>query len=383
MPALEIARRGGVWLVVALYLLAVGADGIRDGDWTGLIAFTGFPLVGAIILTSRPRNGVGWFLLAYWIGWILGSYTVTRLFGDEPNLPIAIASNMFGYLYWPTVPIIGAIFPHGRFETRIGAVSTWTLLGANLIGAASQIAAPTVYWTDVELANPLASAIAPEVALIANIVYGVVAVASIVGIAIDVVIRWRRSRGVERQQFKWFGFGLISTFVLYVGVGMVLVLTVFPSNPGANEALGPFILVTIELIPASIGMAITRAGLYDIGRIVSRTVTYAIAAIAAIAVYSLIVLGVGALVPGDNPIVVAVATLAAAAVFLPLLRWAQRILDRRFDRERYDAEKVVHAFGEHLRGDVDPATTAPELVEAIERTLQPSAVGIWTTGGAR
>lgn len=137
-------------------------------------------------------------------------------------------------------------------------------------------------------------------------------------------------------------------------------------------------------IPASIWVAVTRHGLFGLGRMVSRTVAYLVVTALAVGVYALLVTTVSQLVPGSSSaLVVAGATLGAAAVFWPLLRRVQQVVDRRFDRERYDAAQVVDAFGEKLRTSVDPDRTDAELVAAVERTLQPSAVGVWIAGGSR
>jgi hypothetical protein len=137
------------------------------------------------------------------------------------------------------------------------------------------------------------------------------------------------------------------------------------------------VLVSYSLIPIAIAVAVLRYGLYGIDRIISRTVSYAIVTIVIVGVYVGFVLGIGALLPQANSVGVAIAALAAAAVFLPLLRVVQRRLDRRFDRQRYDAEQVVEAFGARLRNAVDPEATVPDLVSAVERALQPTSLGVW------
>jgi hypothetical protein len=102
-----------------------------------------------------------------------------------------------------------------------------------------------------------------------------------------------------------------------------------------------------------------------------------------VGVYVGIVLGIGALLPQANSVGVAIATLAAAAVFLPLLRLVQRLVDRRFNRAAYNAQKVVDAFGERLRNGADPHTASSGLMAAVEQTLQPSTLGVWTPGSTR
>jgi hypothetical protein len=175
-------------------------------------------------------------------------------------------------------------------------------------------------------------------------------------------------------------FGLVG--VIAVGTVAAIALDVAP-GPLANVLNDVVATVALNLIPISIGIAITRHGLYEIDRIVSRTVAYAAVTLLVVGVYAAVVTSATVLAPGLPSAGVAVATLAAAALFLPALRAIQRVVDRRFDRERYDAQNVVETFGEHLRTEIDPATTTTSLIAAVDRTLQPTAVGVWASRGHR
>jgi hypothetical protein len=381
VTAREILRRIALWGGVGLYFCAVIADALH-GDETGLVAYSAFPVVGAIILMSRPRNGIGWYLYAVGIIWILGSNTTTRLVGDE-QLWSAIASTALANFFWPAVPLVGVLFPLGRPVGRRGRMLFWGLLGVAALNGLSQIVAPTVWWTDIEIPNPLGTQTPPLLWTSVGATLATAMVAIILGIVVDVALRWRRSTGIARQQFKWFGFGLIGGLVLYLGVGLSANLLVDVIDPVGYELVVIAALLTIELVPISIGIAVTRHGLFDIARVISRTVSYAIVTLVVIGVYALVVVSLTRLLPDLPSVGVALATLIAAAVFLPVLRGVQRRVDRRFDRERYDAEKVVDAFGERLRTDLDPHATSGELREAIEKTLQPASIGLWTSGGPR
>jgi hypothetical protein len=198
----------------------------------------------------------------------------------------------------------------------------------------------------------------------------------VVGSLVDLCLRWRRAIGVERLQFRWFAFG-----VSIVAVEFVVDQTWQAISPASYAAFAPFEWIPqlcLNAIPITIGIAVTRHGLYEINRVISRTVAYSIVTAAAVGVYAAVVSSVTFVLPDAPSFAVAAATLAAAALFLPVLRAVQRRLDRRFDRERYDARKVVDEFGERLRGDADPTGVTPDLIRAVDKALQPASVGVWT-----
>ncbi len=377
MSPREVVRRLLIWTVVVGYFVAAGWQAAH-GSWTGLLGFAAFPVVGAIILMSRPRNGVGWWL------WGIGlAYAVTGWGypgGPTEQAPVWIeaATVALGAPFWILLPGIGLLFPTGRPENRRGRVLLTVLLALVAVfiagglfdyqplpsGRLSPWALPRS-----DLLDALFAAVFP------------LTVACFVGIAADVALRWRVAPPAARAQFSWFFFGL-SPVVLFISTALLSELV--PVLNGLNElGVAPALMVLFNLVPISIGVAITRHGLYAIGRVVSRTVSYATVTVLAIAVYASVVTVVSQLVPDQSSLAVAAATLIAAAVCLPALRWLRRIVDRRFDRERYDAEQVVDAFGERLRASVDSEATSADLVAAVERTLQPSAVGIWTAGESR
>jgi FlaA1/EpsC-like NDP-sugar epimerase len=144
------------------------------------------------------------------------------------------------------------------------------------------------------------------------------------------------------------------------------------------EGISSIVLISYGLIPVAIAIAVLRYRLYEIDRIISRTVSYALVTAIVVAVYALVVTSVAWLLPDATTLGVALATLSAAAFFLPVLRVTRRLLDRRFNRAQYDAERVVVAFGDRLRTGADPHTAASDLADAVERTLEPSVVGVWT-----
>ncbi len=374
-------------MTLILVLNAVLAIGY--GAVTGLLGFSGFPIVGAIILMSRPRNGVGWYLYGVGIVWGLSAaLALAGGFADTggwvgvdgvatgPAWAEAVQAAL-GWPAWVLLPVIGLIFPTGRVETRVGRVLFWLLVAFAVVAAC----ADAVRGDPLPVSgrpNPLA---VPALSGLSDVVTGPAGVLFfllvILGVVADLAVRWRRSTGARRLQYRWLVFGLVSTIAIVAVSGALN--AAFPGQVWV-ELFSAIAVVSTNLIPVSIGIAVTRHGLYEIGRVVSRTVSYAIVTALVVGIYVGAVTSTTWLLPGLPALGVAVATLVAAALFLPVLRFVQRRIDRRFDREHFDAQKTVEEFGERLRTGTDPSTSAVDLLDAIERTLQPRTLGIWTTG---
>jgi hypothetical protein len=188
----------------------------------------------------------------------------------------------------------------------------------------------------------------------------------------SVVLRYRRGTPTEREQLKWFAASVGLTCACFG-------LAILPIAPFSD--LGWIAgIVTISLIPVAIGIAILRYRLYEIDRIISRTLSYAAVTATLALVFVSVVLGLQAVLEpmtGENTIAVAVSTLIVAAMFQPLRRRVQSIVDRRFNRARYDAQRMVDAFSERLRDEVDIGTVTDELDVTITSALNPSMLGLW------
>ena len=208
------------------------------------------------------------------------------------------------------------------------------------------------------------------------------------GLAVGVwslVVRFRRARGVERQQLRWVAFAAAMTVLPAALVGASVVV----------DATGAVLVVLaagvcMALLPLAVGVAILRYRLYDLDRIISRTLAYGLLTLLLGGGYAGVVLGPGQLLGQNSSLVVAVATLAVAAAFQPARRRIQAVVDRRFDRRRYDAAQTIAAFSARLRQQVDLDTLTAELLAVVEQTMQPTDVSLWlrrqgpssTTGGA-
>jgi hypothetical protein len=196
---------------------------------------------------------------------------------------------------------------------------------------------------------------------------------AVVGAVVSLVVRFRRSRGDERLQLKWFTYaGLLLPPVLFLGDFL----------PGA---LGNLATAVIVVLPIAAGVAILRYRLYEIDRLINRTLVYGLLTALLAGVYAGLVLGLGSVFGrlGARPpsVVVAGATLAVAALFQPARRWVQRTVDRRFNRRRYDAARTVEAFSARLREQVDLDTLSAELLAVVDQTVQPTTASLWLRPG--
>jgi peptidoglycan/LPS O-acetylase OafA/YrhL len=188
--------------------------------------------------------------------------------------------------------------------------------------------------------------------------------------AASLIVRFRRARGVERLQLRWL--------VLAAGLAAALVVALAALAPTGNEiALGWVTAVCVALLPLATGAAILRYRLYDLDRIISRTVAYGLLTVLLGGGYAVVVLGLGQLAGRDSTLVVAGATLAVAAAFQPVRRRIQQAVDRRFNRRRYDTAHTIGRFSARLRQQVDLDTLTTELLEVVDQTMQPTHVSLW------
>jgi hypothetical protein len=198
----------------------------------------------------------------------------------------------------------------------------------------------------------------------------VVLISLVVG-AVSLVLRFRRARGTERQQLRWLAWGAaVAATALMAGVAALILQNDFEL---ATAALG----VSAAVLPLATGAAILRYRLYDLDRIISRTLAYGLLTVLLGGGYAVVVLGLGQLLGRDSSLVVAAATLAVAALFQPARRRVQTVVDRRFNRRRHDAGLTIAAFGARLRDQVDLDTLTAELLAVTHQTMQPTRSSLW------
>jgi hypothetical protein len=368
-----------------LALVAPSGGGIFDAQWP--LPFAAMALVGAFVAVRRPDNSTGWLLLfggllmvANGFAQSYGAYSLAT----GGRLPATHVVAWLGLWTWmPAVSLISLVlivFPTGRPLS-----SFWRgvmRVGYATAGASVFLAVPALRASASALHDaPSPGAVPGGDALeLLNLPLPVFLAIGFVA----VVVRFVRARGVERLQMKWFVYG---TSVLAVGsliTGGSAVLL------GVDDPIGnPVAAGTIELgmiaIPITAGFGILRYRLFDIDRIVSRTVSYGIITVILGGIFSLIVLvPIFVIGSGSAPdYVIAAATLIVAAMFRPVRRRVQSTVDHRFNRRRYDAEHTIEAFTTRLREQVDIDALGAELRGVVAQTMQPAHVSLWIRGQAQ
>jgi hypothetical protein len=256
--------------------------------------------------------------------------------------------------------------PRWRWWARIAAAAAVVWLLASTVHPAP------LYPEYPTIGNPFAVPGLPRGVLdVVQPAAGVLVLVSLVVAAVSLLRRFRRARGTERQQLRWLAWAAALAAVALLAAMAALVLE--DDFTVLNVALG----VCAALLPLATGAAILRYRLYDLDRIISRTLAYGLLTVLLGLGYAVVVLGLGRLLPQGSSLVVAAATLAVAAVFQPARRRIQQLVDRRFNRRRYDAARTIAAFSGRLREQVDLATLTDELLAVADQTMQPTRASLW------
>ncbi|HEY8823298.1 MAG TPA: hypothetical protein VIP07_00265 [Candidatus Limnocylindria bacterium] len=384
-------RAFGPWLV-SLVAVAIGIGliiatpperipaGFRTED---VLSYMLLPLsattVGAVVAWRRPNNAVGWLLAA--IGWIscwqafVGGYAIHGLFG-EMRLPLADVSAWAFSLSGIWVGVLAgnllARFPDGRITQR----RAW--VAANLFIAATVFATVAIGLRQGPLfflraaVNPFGLAGADGVL---DTAFGTAIVIYSVAmlLALSALLRrWNRALGVERQQFKWFLLGMtVALGVVVVGIPL-FVLDV--------EAAKFVVSNGVAAVPIALGVAILRYRLYDIDLFIKRTVVYGGTSLAIALTFFLGILALQALLrplTAGSELAIAAATLASLALLQPIRRRVQNVVDRRFDRARFNAARTIDAFADQLRDEVDLDALRTDLLGAVQQTMAPAHSSLW------
>ena len=341
-----------------------------------------FAAVGWLLAVRRPENVIG--LLCLTFAFIFAVYFPVDLLlklGSTSTLlalaaTLSSASDAPGFIL---VAMILILFPDGHVP---GPRWRWTVVVAIVGCAASLIGfalhpGPLAAFPDV--VNPVGVTgfpgdIVGEIGYLALLVLLVAAIGAL-------RTRWRRGSAVDRAQIKWVG----AASVVLLAAEAVNLATFDPTDPLGTPLAVVAASAGTALIPAAIGIAILRYRLYEIDRLVSRTIGWAIVTGILVALFAGLVVGLQALlapVTDESTLAVAASTLIAAALFQPLRRRVQRAVDRRFDRARYDGERTAALFAERLRGQVDLAGLEAEVQRTVDGALRPSGTTLWIRGNA-
>jgi hypothetical protein len=366
ITVLALAAIGGMVSASLFGPLAATNDALWPLSWIA------WPIVGWVILLRRPGNRIGMACLGIGLVWGL-AFALQSMTLDVPAEAAAwieLAYTVVGVLPWAIIIWLLTAFPtgdyQGRFERLVGRaayVVTGVAMAAFLLGP--------VPLSDTGLENPIA---VPELEALAVVTndsgfYLILVLAAMA--MVSLVIRGRRSTGVEKQQLRWLLLGG-SLFVVILTLGQFL-----PEDSAADLAW----MLGGSAIPISIGVAIVRYRLFEIDRLLSRTVSYALVVGLMAALFFGTVTAVTSLVEADSDLAVAGATLAVAALFNPVRRRVQAAVDRRFNRAHYDTQQVMDSFASSLRDRVGGQDLIDGWAAVVTETMQPTSVGVWVRSG--
>jgi hypothetical protein len=394
-PAWPVVLGWALWL---LNMLALAAVPLLDrllrqagrADLVQLTPGTAFPAVamvsaatiGAVLASRRPRHPVGWLLLTVALSLTAtaaaAQYLTWGLLVRPGALPaarwVALYYSAIGYTALTSIGLLLLVTPTGsppsprwRWLARV-LVATPVLLV--VVATLTRGPLDPRYGA---LGGPFDLRGHGGVLLVANQVALAVTTLAVVAAAGSLVGRFRRARGVERLQLQWVALAAL----VVVMTGVVILAGLAVGVASATTLLSVAIGLCLAALPLATGAAILRYRLYDLDRIVSRTLAYVLLTVLLGLGYAAVVLGLGRLLGRESSLVVAAATLAVAAAFQPLRRRVQRAVDRRFNRARYDAAQIIEAFGARLRDQVDLTTLTAELVAVVDQTMQPTTASLW------
>jgi two-component system, NarL family, sensor kinase len=368
-------------LAMAELATAIAAALAGDVSWANAVgSFTvtngamglGFAVCGMLLAWHRPRNPIGWLFLAAGIAEAASASAVELLIllaqpGREPVMLRALAS-VFS-LDWPVaiglcLPMALLLFPNGRPVNPRWRWLIWAGAAEGLVFELSFAGPGTLTSGRLSVSTILNLPFYGHLAALwtaSNFVY-----AAILGLAVaSLVVRYRRGSDAERRQLLWL---VLACMVVFGYVGLWWGIT------GTGPVLA---LLVIPLIPASITVAILRYQLLDIRVVFSRTLSYTIVTGLLVGVYAGLVLLATQALPFSGAVAVAASTLACAALFNPLRRRTQRMVDRQFNRARYDADKAISAFAARLQDAVDLDTVSTDLTAVVQATLEPAHLTVW------
>ena len=369
---------GGL-LAALLWVRPLTAGLLTGGAATALAFPVGYASVGLVLSRRRPANPIGWLYAASGLAWALdipfGPW-LDQLVRDHWPLPLApqLAIVAGGFLWAPavafglTLPFL--LLPEGRLRSpgwRVVVVTAVTGAGIVLV-AGSLLPGPL---GETSAANPFA--LAGTAGTIATVLFDVglaLHAGSLVAALVSLVLVFRAARGIERQQLRWVAAGgaaALAGLLPTILVGLRIA-------PRANDLV---VYPAVLCVPVAVGVAVLRYRLWDLDRIISRTVTYTLVSGLLVLPYLLIVLTISRLAQGADGLAVAAATLAVAAAFSPVRRRVQDGVDRRFNRRRYDAARTIDAFAVRLRDQVDLDALTAELLAVVEPTIQPTRASLW------
>ena len=340
--------------------------GTGSNNAVGIVFIGAFATVGALLAWKRPKNPIGWLLSAIGLAFAVAVFGV--FLAQFPRM--LTLAYWLGFLYllgFGLCVFVVLLFPTGELPSRRWRPVAWAA-GAGLAGWVLGCAfAPTLI-TASPMRNPAGvTGPAGDIFELMAFVGAVLIAAAGLAAVLSLAFRYRRAQTIERAQLKWL--------VYAAAVIVVALLATIPvASTNLQNAIGSG---AVALVPVAIGIAVLRYRLYDINRVISRTVAYAILTGLLVGIYAGLVLLATRVLGVHTPVAVAAATLAAAALFSPVRRRVQRAVDRRFNRARYDADQTVAVFAARLKDAADLDAVRDDLAGVVHQALEPAHVSLW------
>lgn len=374
--------------VAVAVLVVVGFASPDDAfGFPGFAAVLGvtFATVGAVVASRRPANAIGWIFLTSGFCAVVQEFAMSYgvLAYREPLPSLPGAAHAAWLVDWIWIPYTGGtliflllLFPHGRLPGRQWRPVVALATVGMLIAFVGEFLGPGRLATFSAVDNPLAllgsERVANMLGALGFILFGLAGIMAVVGLT----RRWRMAWGAERQQYKWLlASGGLAGFTFGLGAA---------DRVAAGEfgATVPFLLELVLIlglggIPVAVGIAITRYHLYEIDRLISRTVAYALVVGTLVGVYAGGVILLRSLLPLEGDPAVAASTLVVASLFHPLRQRVQRRVDRRFNRSHYAAQQELERFARRLRDELDLDSLTDDLLVVVANTVQPSTATLW------
>jgi hypothetical protein len=393
-PAMAVVLGGVIVALIAVTFPLAALAGLNAGSGSGSLIFAPvFGVLGFVVAWRKPGNRLGWLLLGA-VGFLVlsgaaGAYAVAVYRNHHTGLPLGWVAVLLQPGWAPAIALFGLtvlLFPDGRLPSPRWRWALWAYLAVAGLWIAGTVIisvwAIAAHHVQVDSGGNLLAIDHPAgwaawwgaVQGLFFPVLGACWLASVAG----QVASYRRSSGDRREQLKW----LIGGSAVAVAGGL-LGVPFSDSSDQILRVLGNIGLVAVLALPLSMGVAILKYRLYDIDRILSRTVAYAIITGLLVGVYAGLVLLATQVLRFSSPVAVAASTLAAAALFSPVRRRVQRAVDRRFNRARYDADRTVTLFAARLQDAVDLDTVQADLLATVGDSLQPAHLSVWLGEGGR
>jgi hypothetical protein len=366
----------------------------------GLAVLVILSTMGALIVARRPANLIGWSFVAAGLGLALaafgGEYAIYALLTEPGALPGA--AWLVWIPLWLTIPAIYSafaalllVFPTGRLLSPRWRPVAWMVVGWIAGVAVGNFTYPPESYLGAEAPVRLNEAAGQIMNTIGSLAW-LLATLAIPAAAASLVVRFRRSRSQERQQLKWLAYAAALLGFGVLGSGLIAVPQQLgwarPQVTGpVMTVLGGVAILGVTGLPITAGIAVLKYRLYDIDRLINRTLVYGLLTVLLAVVYAGLVLSIGQLSGGISDKApswaVAGATLAVAALFQPARRRIQQGVDRRFNRRKYDSARTVQAFSVRLRDEVDLDALSAELLAVVEQTMQPTQSSLWLRPSAK